>query len=242
MFSSTFNSGILISELNFVLKCVNNTKCFFRKQTCSGTGCTIVEFLQGSDSCKTGGSNALNVDVIKDLKLDGNAAVLINAIKGQNGNWVQLVGNKWENIEAKVAQFTLDSSACTGASICVLVWDGTKLRAVMYSTKEIEITITTNSNPLGILLGGGSSTTETKNVKIQGFCQAKGTVTVPTGPQCDPVDCYPNANCIEGQCICKTGFSLYNNLDPSKIDIEFRFSWSFSSGRCSVSQTEVENC
>ena len=216
---------------------------FFRKQTCSGTGCTIVEFLQGSDSCKTGGSNALNVDVIKDLKLDGKAAVLINAIKGQNGNWVQLVGNKWENIEAKVAQFTLDSSACTGASICVLVWDGTKLRAVMYSTKEIEITITnSNSNPLGILLGGGSSTTETKNVKIQGFCQAKGTVTVPTGPQCDPVDCYPNANCIEGQCICKTGFSLYNNLDPSKIDIEFRFSWSFSSGRCSVSQTEVENC
>ena len=181
-------------------------------------------FLQGPSSCKKEISKPLSIDVVKDLKMDGNA-VLINAVKGSSNKWLQLVGSNWEDIEAKVNQFTLDSSACANsATVCVLVWDGTKLRAVMYSTKEIEITITTNANPLAILMGGASSSTETKKVKIEGFCQVQGTVTEPSGPQCNPVDCYPNAECINGQCICKAGFSLYNNLDPSKIDIEFRFS------------------
>jgi len=190
----------------------------YRKQTCSDAGCSIVGFLQGPSSCKKEISKPLSIDVVKDLKMDGNA-VLINAVKGSSNKWLQLVGSNWEDIEAKVNQFTLDSSACANsATVCVLVWDGTKLRAVMYSTKEIEITITTNASPLVILMGGASSSTETKKVKIEGFCQVQGTA-IPSGPQCNPVDCYPNAECINGQCICKAGFSLYNNLPKRTIYI-----------------------
>ena len=199
---------------------------FFRKQTCSDAGCSIVAFLQGPSSCKKEISKPLSIDVVKDLKMDGNA-VLINAVKGSSNKWLQLVGSNWEDIEAKVNQFTLDSSACANsATVCVLVWDGTKLRAVMYSTKEIEITITTNASPLAILMGGASSSTETKKVKIEGFCQVQGTA-IPSGPQCNPVDCYPNAECINGQCICKAGFSLYNNLPSTKIHTGARLHFLF---------------
>ena len=84
----------------------NVTYCFCivrlsRKQSCSSEGCTIFQLLKGEDTC-TAPSRPLSIDDVNDLKMDGNVAV-INACKGNNGFWAQLVdGDKWENIDAKV--------------------------------------------------------------------------------------------------------------------------------------------
>ena len=176
--------------------------------------------LQGGDACKFANSKPLSIDIVSDLKLDGNVAI-VNAVKGANGFWAQLVGTQWQNIDAKVNKFTIDSTDCDASqTVCVLIWDGTKMIAKMYDAKEIEITVTTvqKSNPFAFMMGQASSTsTEIKKVKVEGFCQVEGTV-VPTGPQCDPVDCYPNAECNGGQCHCKSGFIAYNSAltIPSK--------------------------
>ena len=191
--------------------------------------------LKGEDTC-TAPSRPLSIDDVNDLKMDGNVAV-INACKGNNGFWAQLVdGDKWENIDAKVNQFTVDETGCNPYThgVCVLIWDGSKFISKAYTTKEVEITVQTVSNkdPWAFFTYGGSTTTtQTVKVKVEGFCQTDGTSTVipgtiPTGSECswEPVGssqsvagCYPNADCVNGECVCKDGFELHNTATGEHI-------------------------
>ena len=188
--------------------------------------------------------------------MDGNVAV-INACKGNNGFWAQLGdGGKWENIDSKVNKFEVDESGCNPYmhAVCVLIWDGSKLISKDYQTKEVEIKVPDSNNDLWASMfnyGGSTTTTQTVKVKVEGFCQFDGIATVvnnpiPTGSECSwepegssqpQVGCYPNADCVNGECVCKDGFELHNTATGQHITLLFTLHYLTESNKSHYVQT-----